>query len=1103
MVGRTVMVTTMFTDLVDSTALASRLGADAADDLRRNYFGLLRGSLAVGEGIEVKSTGDGLHVTFPTVSGAVQCATAMQQAIDRFNHDAPEPLAVRIGISHGEVELADDDDYYGMSVVEAARLCAAATGEQILTTELVRALVGSRGRHEFEALGSFELKGLPERVPLVAVRWEPLPPDEPEGHYIPLPHRWSEPPATGFVGRNAELDLLWTALKQAQSGSHRVVLVGGEPGIGKTTLCSQFARVVHDQDAIVLYGRCDADVGTPYQAWAGALDHLVAHASPALLERLAPYAAPLAHLVPGFAARGVEVFGEISGDAETARYVLFGAVHDALRVAGDHAPVVVVLDDLQWADLPSLQLLRHVASARDPLRVVVCGTFRDSEVDAAHPLAGLLAALHSEAGVERVRLTGLDDVEVLELMEGAAGHAIDQAGIELRDALLRETDGNPFFVGELLRHLAETGAIYQQDGRWVTSVDLRGHGLPVSVREVTGQRVARLGDLATRALRLASVIGREFEFDLLAEAGDFEPDSLLDVLDNAIDATLVVNIAPDRYSFVHALVEHALYDATSPARRARLHRRVAEAIETQVGTDPGDRVAELAYQWSRATGPDRVDKAIRYARAAGDRALSELAPDEALRWYCDALSLLDTNDTADEALRCRLLVRLGDAQRQTGSSAYRETLLDAARRSAELGLNDVLIAAALTNTRGYFSAAGQVDDERIAVLEKACRIAASQPGVRARLLALLASELVPSPDVERRLAVAREALDVARAVGDPVTLVGVLNARFQAVNLPRSLPELHSDTGEALELASELGDPLLEYWAATDRNVTALDLGDLEEADRCLGVMTTIARRLRQPVLLWQNTFVRCARAMLAGDLQEAERLNEEAVALGTASGQPDALLIYGGTMICIRIIEDRAAEVLDLLILLCADNPELPEIRALLAQAYCTLDRFEEASGVVEPEIAAGFQSRTHDFIWLMSVTYYAETIADLSLTGAAAKLLDVLTPFENHVAYFGVGPTELPAHSLARLAATLGDRDRAEAYFATAHRTIERFRAPYLRAKNDTEWGRLLLSSDSANTRARGRAMVERAQATASSEGYRALERRASRVLAHSDQR
>src|ERR1700730_344726 len=155
-VGRTVMVTTMFTDLVDSTALASRLGADAADDLRRHYFGLLRGSLAVGDGIEVKSTGDGLHVTFPTVSGAVQCATAMQQAIHRFNRDAPEPLAVRIGISHGEVELADDDDYYGMSVVEAARLCAGAAGEQILTTELVRALVGSRGNHEFETLGSFQ-----------------------------------------------------------------------------------------------------------------------------------------------------------------------------------------------------------------------------------------------------------------------------------------------------------------------------------------------------------------------------------------------------------------------------------------------------------------------------------------------------------------------------------------------------------------------------------------------------------------------------------------------------------------------------------------------------------------------------------------------------------------------------------------------------------------------------------------------------------------------------------------------------------------------------------------------------------------------------------
>ena len=447
--------------------------------------------------------------------------------------------------------------------------------------------------------------------------------------------------------------------------------------------------------------------------------HLVDHAPPGLLDEvLAVHGGVLARLGPGLAHLG-DGSGGGSADPETARYLLFGAVLRVLQAAGGDHPVVLVLDDLQWADTPTLQLLGHLVGCDQELPVVVVATFRESEVSARQPLVDLLARMHREPGVTRLSLRGLDDVEILALIEAGAGHPVDAGGLVLRDALARETDGNPFFVGELLRHLVDTGVVYQGDGgRWVVSGDLRDRGLPVSVREVIGLRVARLGGEAVRVLSVAAVIGRDFDLDVLSSASDTAEDGLLDLLDAAVESTLVVNVAGERYSFVHALVEHALYDALTPARRVRAHRRVAQAIEEVCGADPGPRVGELAYHWAQAATPADGFKAIGYARAAGDRALAQLAPAEALRWYEQALSLLERQPD-DQRLRAALLVGLGNAQRQSGHPGFGMTLLAAARMAQRVGDTDTLIAAALANNRGFFSVMHKVDAERVAIIEAA------------------------------------------------------------------------------------------------------------------------------------------------------------------------------------------------------------------------------------------------------------------------------------------------------------------------------------------------------------------------------------------------
>src|SRR4029079_7045651 len=214
------------------------------------------------------------------------------------------------------------------------------------------------------------------------------------------------------------------------------------------------------------------------------------------------------------------------------------------------------------SDRGSVQLLRHVAASDEAMRVGVLGTFRDSDITTGHPLADFLAALHRENRGVRIALRGFDDDDVLHLLETVAGHEMDDQGVALRDALLAETAGNPFFVAEILRHLAETGAIYpQDDGRWTADADLRAAGLRVSVREVVGRRLAGLGPDTERILGLGSVIGRDFDIALLATVAQGDVDTVIDVCETAVTAAVLSTTEiPDRYTFAHALIEHTLYD---------------------------------------------------------------------------------------------------------------------------------------------------------------------------------------------------------------------------------------------------------------------------------------------------------------------------------------------------------------------------------------------------------------------------------------------------------------------------------------------------------------------------------------------------------------
>src|SRR5664279_2123088 len=270
-------VTILITDLVGSTQLESRVGPVVSEELREEHFGLLRDAVGETGGREVKNTGDGLMVAFDSAAAAVSCAVLIQQRFERRNRSAVEPLAIKAGLSAGDASTAEGD-VFGMPVIEAARLCDRCSAGQILAKELVAHLAAGRG-HAFHSVGALELKGLPESLEAVEVVWEPAPVTG-----IALPERLRELPATAYVGRVAERERLTELWGQAQAGSLRLVLIAGEAGVGKTRLSTHLALEAHEVGATVLYGRCDEDLGVPYQPWVQALGYLVKEAPQRLLD---------------------------------------------------------------------------------------------------------------------------------------------------------------------------------------------------------------------------------------------------------------------------------------------------------------------------------------------------------------------------------------------------------------------------------------------------------------------------------------------------------------------------------------------------------------------------------------------------------------------------------------------------------------------------------------------------------------------------------------------------------------------------------------------------------------------------------------------------
>ena len=875
----------------------------------------------------------------------------------------------------------------------------------------------------------------------------------------PMPIRLLPSGPSVFANRQRERQALVRVLSEAANLGPRAAFVTGEPGIGKTRLVSEFAEQARGDGVLVLAGRCEDGLSLPYQPFVEALEHLVAHAPRALLERhVAEYGESVARLVPALAGRATGAPPVAGEPSESERYVLFRAIEGLLAAAAAaaHQPLLLVIEDLHWADPPTLTLLRRLLSSPRRSALVVLSTSRVDGLGEDHPVRELLADLHREPNVLRLGLTGLDSADVVELVSGIADTPPGTADAGLADALRTTADGNPFFITELVRALADTGALVSEHGRLrLTDGADPAANLPVSITETLARRLRLVDDDTRRCLGAAAVIGEEFDLDLVMEIVDVS--SPLDAVESAVRDTILSQMPgrPGHYRFAHQLMQRYLYRELGPARQTELHRRVAVAMEARA--DRGvTSFAELAQHWSEAVDAD-TDTALRYAILAGDEALDKLAPDEARRWYQSSLGLLGRGRQAGDSQRCELLIKRGEAERQAGDPRFRETLLEAAEIAHRIDDPDKLVRAALSNTRGMQSATGIVDEARIATLRAALRVVGDDDGPqRARLLAMQAAELMYSPEWDRRVQLSNEALSIARRLEDPDTLSAVLNMRFVTLLAPETLAEREANTLEAVAAAELRSDRMVQFYAYHWRAYTCIENGDTVSALAWAAREQTIADRFRQPTTLWLRYADEANLAILSGELDRADQLAATALAIGRVS-EPDALVCFAAQQASIAFERGSLGGLIALVEQAARDNPGVPGFRAILALALSATPRTEEARRLLEQAVASRFSDHPYDVTWLAVACILAEVSSRLEDVSAATALYRILEPWNGQIAFpaFGVwGPVAL---YLGSLALVLGESEAAASHLSDATQAAIRAGAPRWEQRAASELERL----------------------------------------------
>lgn len=1065
------VVSFMLTDIEQSTTLWERT-PDGMDRALRRHDALIEEEVGAHGGhlLKTKGEGDATFSVFARATDAVAAAIACQRRFEAEDWPAGALIRARCVVSTGEA-VERDGDYFGTAVNRVARLRGLASGGDVLLAQSTVDVVVDHLPADVRLidLGEHALRGLtrPEHV------WRAVIGDPDHlGHGADddqrtVAPRFTRPPLPPLLAASADrLLIARDAELQRLSGlvagaGHRVVWLRGEPGIGKTRLAAEVARCAHDEGGVVLYGRCDDGMDSPYRPFAEALRHWVANVPSIEVATLAgPRRAHLARLVPEVADAGVDPAS--SGDAD--QYALFEAVDEALSALATAMPVLLVLDDVHWADRSSLLLLRHLARSDRGGDLSILATYRQTDLDRRHPLAEVLADLRREVSDERLDLGGLASQDTARLME-LLGAGLDAARLE---QAVGESEGNPFFATELARHFAESG-------------DLAG-GVPEGVREAVGRRLSSLSPVTNELLSMAAVVGRDFGSEVVTAMGGPPDEELLGALEAATAAHVLEEVpgAFGRYRFAHALIRQTLLAELSANRRVRLHWAAGRAL---ADLQPDDPVA-IAHHLAEGVLAGDPLIAARANLDAGRTAMDLAAWDEAAIAFERAIEILDQSATDDPRCRYDVLLGRSQARQQLGEfQAPRRAARDAVDLARRLGWRDELVAAAIHATR--FDSIGLSPTSRSIAEEALTVIGDRSCPEQIKLRSVLASGIAWGPTLDE--AGWRDVCRDARAIMASADELGDVGARIDgrtplswalcSRGSVRERAEVVAEQRQIFDL--EHADAETDFWrahrVAADTEGVAREAGDPELLDLGFRRHVEVTRQHDSPWFTRSLMWSRCTDALASGRLDEFDAhidgmigTDDRGYELAHWDLQTRRAFVGGQVEAALEAVAGA----------LRSDSPFSEMGHQLAAFAAAAGDAARARSATAD----AWSRPLTYSYGRPRALSAAAEAAARLDDHTAAAALHPMLLPYDGTILapYTSHFVDQSAATALGQVETVLGRFDEAVEHFRAAVEIEQRMGYDALVARTQVWWARLLRARRHADDLEQFERLLQAAAAT-----------------------
>ena len=844
--------------------------------------------------------------------------------------------------------------------------------------------------------------------------------------------------AGAIIGRERELEQTMSAVDDARGGRGNMLFLVGEPGIGKTRIAEELSTYARVRGARVVWGRCHEGERAPsFWPWVEAIREYVRDADPVGLRwQLGARGPELAKLVDEIAELlGQSAETEIDLD-ENDRFRLFDAVAGFLTDASRSRPLVVVLDDLHWADPSSLDLLKFTSAQLAASGLLIVGTYRDVELGRHEALSTTLGELAAGDRTRTLRLGGLDSDGVGAIIAASTGSEPSPALVR---AVWERTEGNPFFVGEVVRLLLA-------DGDLDSGAAEQAVAIPQGARDAVSRRLETLRPETNEVLAVAAVAGREFEPAVIAAASSQAAAEVTLALSEAIDARIVSEraTAPDWLSFAHAIVRETIYAGIEAAERAPLHRRVGEALEGAHAGDLDGFLDDLARHFAEAASDGDPGKAIDYSIRAAELATTRLAHEDAALDYARALELLGDGQ---RERRLELSLALARSRYLGGRLAEgRAAYETAAAIARDLGDSAALAEAALG--MALTAIAGVVDEPLVALLEEALEAVGPQDSaIRVELLGAIAGSLIWSDPQGAARDAGTEALAIARRLGDDNALaVALVVEQFLLSGEPESPRERLANSEELIEVATRCDAPEYVIRGHAYRMHALLELGQVTDGEAAYDSYAEAAKALRQPQHLWHLHVFRAVRLTMEGRFKEAERQADEGWRGGMRAQEPLADQLHALQLAVLRQLQGRLEEALPAVREMARRFPAIRAWQLTLSGFLAELGSVDEARAGFERQAANGFEDVQRDLQWVPSMIRLADTCYWLEDSERAAVLERMLEPYSGHVVVVGraascQGPVDLYLGRLALVRGHQGEAiDRFEAAIGLAERIGDR---------------------------------------------------------------